>query len=126
MKIQTKRAYEPVKLSDGYRVLVDRMWPRGVSKVRIKCDLWLKEIAPTAELRKWFDHDPKKWTEFKARYYAELRTKQDLVSAIVDLGQKAVTLVYAAKEKRFNNAAALKAYIDKKLKPAKKRTNQET
>lgn len=122
MKIQTKRAYEPVERDDGYRVLVDRMWPRGVAKAKLKCDVWLKDIAPSPELRNWFDHDPTKWTEFKARYYAELRGKQDLVMTIVGSDRMTVTLIYAAKEERFNNAIALKTYIDKKLKSLRRKT----
>ena len=122
MKIQTKRAYELVEPDDGYRILVDRIWPRGVAKTKLQCDVWLKDIAPSSELRKWFDHDPKKWTEFKTRYYTELNSKQDLVTTIIAADKMTVTLIYAAKEERFNNAVALKIYIDNMLQSSRRKT----
>jgi uncharacterized protein YeaO (DUF488 family) len=114
MQIHVKRAYEDAAESDGYRVLVDRLWPRGVSKQKASIDLWLKEIAPSTELRKWFNHDPKKWDEFRKRYAQELDEHPDLVKQLADIVNKRhVTLVYGAKNEAFNQAVALKAYLEK-------------
>ena len=112
--IQTKRAYSPADPKDGFRILVDRLWPRGVPKAKLGIDLWLKDIAPSVELRKWFDHQPEKWAEFKKRYHSELREKGDLLNIIAELEVPTVTFVYAAKEERFNNAAALKLFFENK------------
>lgn len=113
MQIWLKRAYEEPGPRDGTRVLVDRLWPRGVSKDEADIDLWLKEIAPSDRLRKWFGHDPGRWEEFKKRYYREL---EDPDSRAIDklaeiAGQGRVTLVFSAKNERRNNAAALKEYM---------------
>jgi uncharacterized protein YeaO (DUF488 family) len=117
MSIQLKRAYEQGSETDGYRVLVDRLWPRGVSKQDAKIDLWLKEIAPSTDLRKWFDHDPAKWEEFRKRYAQELDTRPEIVKQLVDLVEKQrVTLIYSAKNEEFNQAVALKEYLDMKQK----------
>ena len=117
MSIELKRAYETRSESDGYRVLVDRLWPRGVSKQDAKIDLWLKEIAPSTDLRKWFGHDPTKWDEFRERYHQELSNHPEVVKQLVDLvKQRHVTLIYGAKDEEFNQAVALKAYLDKQLK----------
>lgn len=111
--IKIKRIYEPKNSNDGYRVLVDRLWPRGISKERAGLDLWLKEIAPTTELRKWFDHDPNKWNEFKKRYKVELvnttatNTLSDLVKS-----KKDVTLLYAAKDEDHNEAVLIKDFLN--------------
>jgi uncharacterized protein YeaO (DUF488 family) len=114
MSIQLKRVYEDASESDGYRVLVDRLWPRGVSKERASIDLWLKEIAPSTELRKWFNHEPEKWDEFRKRYHQELDSKPDLVKQLADLVDKQrVTLVYGAKNEAYNQAVALKEYLEK-------------
>ena len=111
LSIQLKRAYEAASEDDGYRVLVDRLWPRGVSKQDAKIDLWLKEIAPSTELRKWFEHDPKKWDEFRERYHQELASHPDVVKQLADLVKKQhVTLIYGAKNQEFNQAVALKDY----------------
>jgi uncharacterized protein YeaO (DUF488 family) len=114
MSIQVKRAYEAPAKSDGYRVLVDRVWPRGVKKEQLELDAWLKQLAPSTRLRKWYGHDPTKWTEFKRRYFRELVEQQ---SDTRELRKKArqgrVTLVFAAKEIEFNNAVALKEYLRK-------------
>lgn len=116
MPIHLKRAYDKPDKSDGQRILVDRMWPRGVSKHEAKIDLWLKDIAPSSELRKWFDHDAAKWREFKTRYFRELAAHTD---ALQELASKAragsVTLVFAAKNEEFNNAVAIKEYLGKHL-----------
>jgi uncharacterized protein YeaO (DUF488 family) len=117
MSIQLKRAYETGLESDGYRVLVDRLWPRGVSKQDAKIDLWLKEIAPSTDLRKWFGHDPAKWNEFRKRYAQELDNRPEIVKQLADLLEKRhVTLVYSAKNEEFNQAVALKEYLDTKHK----------
>jgi uncharacterized protein YeaO (DUF488 family) len=113
--IQTKRAYEQPAPSDGYRILVDRLWPRGLSKEKARIDLWLKEIAPSAELRKWFGHDPLKWTEFKNRYATELNDNPDCVSVLRErMKEGRITLVYGAKDENHNNAAALKEMLVRK------------
>lgn len=110
--LKIKRVYEKLEKEDGFRILVDRLWPRGLTKEKAKIDLWLKDIAPTDELRKWFGHDPAKWSEFKKRYYLELRDKKDGIEIIKEKMRKgAVTLVYGAKDKKHNNALALKEYI---------------
>ena len=108
MKIQVKRAYEPAAPSDGFRILVDRLWPRGISKAKAQIDLWLKEVAPSPELRTWFGHDPAKWKEFRSRYLTELRRKSeeiDQIRAKARVGT--VTLVYAAKDEQHNDAVVL-------------------
>ena len=111
--LQVKRAYDTVSEGDGFRILVDRLWPRGMSKERAKIDLWLKEIAPDDNLRKWFALDENKWEEFKRKYHKELAGKESLVRLITKkLSAGNATLVYAAKNDRFNNAVALKEYID--------------
>lgn len=116
MAIKLKRIYEKPSRGDGYRVLVDRIWPRGISKEAAKIDAWHKEIAPSNDLRKWFGHEPEKWKEFKARYFAELKDRSEAVEELVSIVKKrSVTFVYAAKDEQMNNAAALKEYIEKKL-----------
>ncbi len=110
--IAVKRAYEPPAPRDGLRVLVERLWPRGLSKQRAGIDLWLKEIAPSTELRKWFAHDPTRWGEFQRRYRAELREKRDLVKLLRKPGREGrVTLVYAARDEAHNSALVLKRYL---------------
>ena len=113
-EIRTKRVYDKPDSNDGFRILVDRLWPRGLSKDKSKIDLWLKDIAPSSELRKWFAHDAEKWLEFKERYFRELNNKHELIGLIHDNTKlSTVTLLYGAKDERFNNAAALKEYIEK-------------
>ena len=113
MDIRVKRVYEPPAKRDGRRVLVDRLWPRGLSKADAKIDHWPKEIAPSTELRKWYGHDPDKWPEFKRRYFKELQSKSDAVQALLDyIRTGKVTLVYGSKEQRLNNVAALKEYLE--------------
>jgi uncharacterized protein YeaO (DUF488 family) len=112
MTVKLKRAYEPVAKADGTRVLVDRLWPRGVSKKAARIDLWLKEIAPSAELRKWFGHDPEKWSQFKKKYFKELDANPDTVQQLRRLIRGGtVTLVYGAKDEEHNDAVALKQYL---------------
>ena len=114
MKLKLKRVYEQPDASDGIRILVERLWPRGLSKEKAKVDLWIKDAAPSTELRKWFDHDPKKWEVFKKRYYSELTHKPEALKPVLELrDQKEVTFVYASKEERYNNAQALVEYITK-------------
>ena len=113
MDIRLKRAYEPSKKDDGFRVLVDRLWPRGVSKSSARIDLWLKEIAPSAALRKWFGHDPLKWDTFRARYFRELQKNPEAVAQLNEIIRNGpVTLLFAAKDQEHNNAAALKEYLE--------------
>ena len=115
MSIQLKRVYDDAAEGDGYRVLVDRLWPRGLSKDKARIDLWLREIAPSTELRQWYQHDPEKWDEFKKRYYHELESQPDAVRQLADLVKKQhVTLVYSSKNEDINNAVALKAYLEKR------------
>jgi uncharacterized protein YeaO (DUF488 family) len=115
--VKIKRIYDPSAEDDGFRILVDRLWPRGLSKKKAKLDLWLKDIAPSDELRKWFAHDPQKWTEFKKRYFKELVDKKELVHLIIKKAKEInVTLLYGAKDKEFNNAVALKEYLRNKIK----------
>jgi uncharacterized protein YeaO (DUF488 family) len=110
--IKIKRIYALPSRSDGFRILVDRLWPRGLSKGKANVDLWLKEIAPSNELRKWYSHDPKKWTEFRKRYFRDLDTKREFVNQIVQKKKEGeVTLLYSSKEEKMNNAVALKEYL---------------
>jgi uncharacterized protein YeaO (DUF488 family) len=109
-----KRIYDSPGKDDGFRILVDRLWPRGLSKEKAKIDLWLKDIAPSDSLRKWFAHDPKKWPEFRRRYFKELSSKKELLNEIYTRAREDdVTLLYSAKNKEFNNAEALKEYLKK-------------
>ena len=116
-EIQLKRAYEKPGSSDGCRILIDRIWPRGVSKEELKIDEWLKDIAPSTSLRKWFGHEPDKWNEFKKRYFEELKHNKELTNRIIEkMHQDEVTFVYSAKDREHNNAVALKEYIEKQIK----------
>ncbi len=113
--IYIKRVYNEPEEADGCRILVDRLWARGLSKKKAKVDLWIKEIAPSTELRHWYKHDPAKWRGFKARYFAELEAnpgKVEDILAEVEVG--VVTFLYSAKEEHLNNAVALKKYIESK------------
>jgi uncharacterized protein YeaO (DUF488 family) len=108
-----KRAYEPPSPEDGFRVLVERLWPRGLKKADAALDLWLKEIAPSMELRQWFAHDPAKWEEFCRRYQAELSDRPDAVKLLKEkLHQGKVTLVYGSKDETHNAAVALKQFLE--------------
>jgi uncharacterized protein YeaO (DUF488 family) len=110
--IKIKRVYDIVDDDDGIRFLVDRLWPRGVGKDALKADSWLKNVAPSAELRKWFGHDPVKWSEFRRRYFAELNANPNGWQPIVEAERKgAVTLLYGAKDEILNNAIALREYL---------------
>jgi uncharacterized protein YeaO (DUF488 family) len=112
MSIHLKRVYDEYSKEDGYRVLVDRLWPRGISKEKLHIDKWLKEIAPSNDLRKWYGHDPEKWDQFKQRYFSELQTKEPLVQELLQhIEAGPITLVYSTKETEYNNAVALKEYL---------------
>lgn len=107
--IQVKRIYDSVTEDDGYRVLIDRLWPRGFSKEDAKVDIWMKEIAPSTELRKWFHHDPDKWMEFQQRYKDELVNKKELIDQLLKLEKekKVITLLFSAKDREKNQAMVL-------------------
>jgi len=113
--IKIKRIYDPPAEDDGFRILVDRLWPRGLTKEKAKADLWLKEIAPSDQLRKWYGHDPKKWAEFKKKYSKELDQKTDLIDQIVKKTKEGdLTFLFSSKEEKLNNAVALREYIETK------------
>lgn len=118
MNIKLKRAYDPPSKEDGFRILVDRLWPRSIKKEDLKIDFWIKEIAPSNELRKWFAHDKGKWKEFQKRYDEELKEKKHAVEEIgKEIQNKGtVTLVYGSKEPLYNNAVFLKKYLEKQGK----------
>ncbi len=113
--IQIKRVYEPHTPGDGKRFLVDRLWPRGIRKDKLKYDSWLREIAPSTELRKWFTHDPSKWRDFQKRYRAELKQHTDDLKVLIRAAREGnVTLLYGAKDEEHNNAVVLKEVLKKK------------
>jgi|SRR5690242_10453424 uncharacterized protein YeaO (DUF488 family) len=123
--IRVQRIYDNPKgrnnNDNDFRILVDRLWPRGLSKDKVKVDVWQKDIAPSNSLRKWFGHDEKKWNEFRRRYFKELDKKGELVNTILsklkeEESSSSMTLLYGTKEDRFNNAVALKEYLDGKLR----------
>ena len=115
--LRLKRAYEPAAGTDGYRILVDRLWPRGLSKAKAAIDAWMKDIAPSAELRRWFGHDPEKWREFRRRYQRELLARPDLVGEIATLAsRRRVTLVYSAHDQLHNDAVVLAAVVRARMK----------
>jgi uncharacterized protein YeaO (DUF488 family) len=112
--IKVKRAYEPASKDDGLRVLVERLWPRGVSKERAAIELWLKALAPSTELRQWYGHDPAKWPQFRKRYWTELQDQGDLLALLKHVAQeKTVTFVYAASDEERNSAVALKEFLER-------------
>src|SRR3546814_14286832 len=110
LQLKIKRIYQKAGDKDGVRILIDGIWPRGINKDGAKIDFWLKEIAPSSGLRKWFSHDPEKWPEFCKRYYKELSLKQEPVQKLLDIIKEHhhVTLLYGSKEERYNNAVFLK------------------
>ena len=111
-QVKLKRAYEAAASSDGLRVLVDRLWPRGVTKDAAAVDLWLKDLAPSTELRKWFGHDPARWPEFQRRYGEEVRTHAEAFEQLRDVARKQrVTLVFAAKDEDHNDAVVLRSLL---------------
>ncbi|MDJ0893036.1 MAG: DUF488 domain-containing protein [Gammaproteobacteria bacterium] len=115
--IQRKRVYLPARPGDGTRVLVERLWPRGISKASANVHLWLKDIAPSTELRRWFGHDPARWKAFQRRYHAELEANPEPVTRLVELAVKGdLTLVYAARDEPGNSAEILQAYLKVQLR----------
>jgi uncharacterized protein YeaO (DUF488 family) len=114
MKPTIKRVYEAPSEEDGTRILTDRLWPRGLTKEKARVDLWLKEIAPSTELRKWFAHDPEKWAEFKTRYHAELKHNSEPIAQLKQaIAKGTVTLVYAAKDEEHNEAVVLQELLSR-------------
>jgi uncharacterized protein YeaO (DUF488 family) len=112
--IYLKRAYDAPSSGDGLRVLVERLWPRGVSKAKAKIDLWLRDVAPSTELRKWYNHDVEKWPQFRKRYTAELKEKGDLLTLLKHRTTEGpVTFIYAAHDEQHNSAVVLKEYLEK-------------
>ncbi len=115
--IQVKRVYAPASRSDGARFLVERLWPRGIKKESLQVGAWLKDVAPSAELRSWFQHDPAKWAAFRQRYFRELQQHPDVWQSLLARARRSrVTLVYSAHDTEHNNAVALKEFLEKKLK----------
>ena len=111
--IRLKRAYEPAVASDGRRVLVERLWPRGVTKERLRLDAWAKDVAPSPALRRWFGHDPRRWTEFRRRYFAELGANRSAWQPLLAAARRGrVTFIYAARDLEHNGALALKAFLE--------------
>jgi len=112
LRIELARAYDQTPTMEGYRVLVDRLWPRGVKKEDLKLDAWMKELAPSTELRRWYNHDPNRWNEFRKRYFAELDGQSEAIGQILDAAQgRPIILIFGAKDKRHNNAVSLKEYL---------------
>jgi uncharacterized protein YeaO (DUF488 family) len=115
--IKLKRAYQPASRDDGLRILVERLWPRGVSKQKAQIDLWLKDLAPSTELRQWYGHDPARWPQFRKRYQAELKGQGDLLALLKYVTQeKTITFVYAASDEERNSAVALKEFLERSQK----------
>jgi uncharacterized protein YeaO (DUF488 family) len=112
--IRLKRAYDAVSKDDGLRILVERLWPRGVSKQKARIDLWLKDLAPSTELRQWYGHDPARWPQFRKRYWAELKDRSELLTLLKYVaGDRTVTFVYAAHDEERNSAVALKELLER-------------
>ena len=112
--IKLKRAYEPASEDDGLRILVERLWPRGVSKQKAKIDLWLKDLAPSTELRQWYGHEPTRWPQFRKRYWAELKGQGDVLALLKYVTEeRVVTFVYAAGDEERNSAVALKDFLER-------------
>ncbi|HUI43436.1 MAG TPA: DUF488 domain-containing protein [Terriglobia bacterium] len=115
--IQIKRVYEAASPADGRRFLVDRLWPRGMKKEALKMEAWLKDAAPSDELRHWYSHDPAKWTEFRRRYFAELKARAEAVKPLLEAARQGdVTLLYSARVTELNNAVALRDYLAARLR----------
>jgi uncharacterized protein YeaO (DUF488 family) len=114
--IKVKRVYEKPDKDDGFRILVDRIWPRGLSRTRAKVDLWLKEIAPSNELRRWFSHDPEKWDDFKKKYGMELEKKGELIVKLKQIQNEKgiISLLFGARDEKHNNAVALSDYLQRR------------
>ncbi|CDM64198.1 MAG: DUF488 domain-containing protein [Pyrinomonas methylaliphatogenes] len=117
-KIAVKRVYEESEPEDGARFLVERLWPRGIKKESLRIDAWLKDVAPSDELRRWFKHDPAKWSEFRRRYFAELESHPEAWRQLLELVRRGerVTLLYSARDREHNNAIALKEFLEARFK----------
>jgi len=114
--IDLKRAYDPANSADGTRLLIERLWPRGVKKTSHKIKSWIKDVAPSTELRKWFSHDPAKWKKFRSRYFDELKAKPDAWQPIIDAARHGtVTLIYSSHDTEHNNAVALQEFLERRL-----------
>jgi uncharacterized protein YeaO (DUF488 family) len=110
--LKLKRAYEPISREDGVRFLVERLWPRGITKAKLRVDAWLKEAGPSTRLRRWFSHDPDKWSRFRARYFRELDSAPEVWRPILSAARRGtVTLVYSSRDEQHNNAVALREYL---------------
>jgi uncharacterized protein YeaO (DUF488 family) len=117
--VKLKRVYDPVSRTDGTRFLVERLWPRGLSKERLHATAWLKEVGPSTELRQWFNHDPLKWTRFRTRYFRELDSQPDAWRPLVTAAKRGmVTLLYSSHDEKHNNAIALQEYLRAKARTA--------
>lgn len=115
MNIKIKRVYEQPDQDDGVRILVDRLWPRGLTKEKASVDLWLKEIAPSTELRKWFGHDPEKWKSFRGRYVSEIRHNDDLLKVLKQKASEGtITLLYGTRDEKHNEALVLKQFLERR------------
>ena len=115
--IKIKRIYDPPAAGDGFRILVDRLWPRGLSKEKAKVDLWLREVSPSNELRKWYSHEPAKWAEFKKRYFQEIKDRRHEFDLLLKKAREGtVTFLFSSKEEKLNNAAALKEFVERKVR----------
>ncbi len=115
--LKLKRAYDPVSRTDGRRLLVERLWPRGLSKATLHVEAWLKEVGPSTELRKWFSHDPEKWPRFRTRYFRELDAHPEAWRPIVSAARRGtVTLIYSSHDTGHNNAVALQEYLQPKIR----------
>jgi uncharacterized protein YeaO (DUF488 family) len=120
--LKIKRVYDPPSRDDGKRILVDRLWPRGLKKENARIDEWIKEIGPSTELRKWFSHDPEKWEEFKRRFFKELQKNGETVDRVIATAKKStVTLLFGSREERYNNALALKEFIESRISASKRK-----
>ena len=116
MNIKMKRVYEEPAASDGSRILVDRLWPRGLTKEKAHVDLWLKEIAPSTELRQWFGHDPEKWKRFRGRYETELRHNGQLIEILTKKAREGtITLIFGARDEKHNEALVLKQFLERRV-----------
>jgi uncharacterized protein YeaO (DUF488 family) len=114
--IEIKRVYDPSEPGDGTRFLVERLWPRGIGKEALAMEAWLKDVAPSDALRRWFAHDPQKWDEFRKRYFAELDEKREVLIPIIEAAVKGdVTLLFSARDTKNNNAVALRQYIEERM-----------
>ena len=115
-RLQVRRVYDPPARSDGCRVLVDRIWPRGLSKEAAKLDAWIKDVAPSSELRKWFGHEPSRWASFKHKYFRELDERGEALAQLLEVcSARTLTLLFAAKDCAHNNAVVLKEYLDARI-----------